>query len=61
LLIRVDYDAILAETVQRVRQFALQSGLKYSPNDLLAHVYTVPSWFDSLQFAAADTGRQAPA
>jgi phenylacetate-CoA ligase len=47
LLIRVDYDAILTDTVQGVRQFALQSGLKYCPNDLLAHVYTVPWWFDS--------------
>ena len=47
LLIRVDYDAILTDTVQGIRQFALQSGLKYCPNDLLAHVYTVPWWFDS--------------
>lgn len=48
LLIRVDYDAILTDTVQGVRQFALQSGLKYRPNDLLAHVYTVPWWFSSV-------------
>lgn len=48
LLIRVDYDAILTDTIQGVRQFALQSGLKYRPNDLLTHVYTVPWWFPSV-------------
>jgi phenylacetate-CoA ligase len=48
LLIRVDYDAILTDTIQGVRQFALQSGLKYCPEDLLTHVYTVPWWFDSI-------------
>jgi phenylacetate-CoA ligase len=48
LLIRVDYDAILTDTIQGVRQFALQSGLKYRPSDLLAHVYTVPWWFPSV-------------
>jgi phenylacetate-CoA ligase len=48
LLIRVDYDAILTDTVQGIRQFALQSGLKYRPDDMLAHVYTVPWWFDSV-------------
>ncbi len=47
LLIRVDYDAILADTIQGIRQFAFQSDLKYGPDDLLAHVYTVPWWFDS--------------
>src|SRR5262249_38268708 len=48
LLIRVDYDAILADTIQGIRQFAFQSDLKYGPADLLAHVYTVPWWFDSV-------------
>jgi phenylacetate-CoA ligase len=48
LLIRVDPDAIVIDTIQGVRQFALQSGLKYGPNDLLAHVYTVPWWFPSV-------------
>ncbi len=48
LLIRVDADAIVTDTIQGVRQFALQSGLKYGPNDLLAHVYTVPWWFPSV-------------
>ena len=46
LLIRVDYDAILTDTIQGVRQFAMQSGNDYRENDLLAHVYTVPWWFD---------------
>ena len=48
LLIRVDYDAILTDTIQGVRQFAMQSGNDYKENDLLAHVYTVPWWFDSI-------------
>ena len=48
LLIRVDYDAILTDTIQGVRQFAMQSGGNYHEADLLAHVYTVPWWFDSI-------------
>lgn len=48
LLIRVDYDAILTDTIQGVRQFAMQSGGNYRESDLLAHVYTVPWWFDSI-------------
>jgi len=48
LLIRVNYDAIITDTIQGIRQFALQSGLKYSPDDLLTHVYTVPWWFPSI-------------
>jgi len=48
LLIRVDYDAVLTDTIQGIRQFALQSGNKYTPENLLAHVYTVPWWYDSV-------------
>jgi phenylacetate-CoA ligase len=48
LLIRVDAEAIVTDTIQGVRQFALQSGLRYGPDDLLAHVYTVPWWFSSI-------------
>ncbi len=48
LLIRVDYDAIITDTIQGVRQFALQSGMKYSASDLLTHVYTVPWWYPSI-------------
>jgi phenylacetate-CoA ligase len=51
LLIRVDYDAILTDTIQGVRQFALQSGFRYGEADLLTHVYTVPWWFSSLDGA----------
>ena len=48
LLIRVDPAAIVTDTIQGVRQMALQSGLKYKPDDLLVHVYTVPWWFPSI-------------
>lgn len=48
LLIRVDPAAIVTDTIQGVRQMALQSGLKYGPDDLLVHVYTVPWWFPSI-------------
>lgn len=48
LLIRVDYDAVITDTIQGVRQFAMQSGGNYRAQDLLAHVYTVPWWFDSI-------------
>lgn len=48
LLIRVDHDAILTDTIQGVRQFVLQSGGRYASDDLLTHVYTVPWWFDSV-------------
>lgn len=48
LLIRVDYDAILTDTIQGIRQFSLQSGGRYRADDLLAHVYTVPWWYDSV-------------
>lgn len=51
LLIRVDHDAILTDTIQGVRQFVLQSGGKYRPDHLLTHVYTVPWWFDSIDGA----------
>jgi phenylacetate-CoA ligase len=48
LLIRVDPSAIVTDTIQSVRQMMLQSGLKYRPDDLLVHVYTVPWWFPSI-------------
>jgi phenylacetate-CoA ligase len=48
LLIRVDFDAIVTDTIQGIRQFALQSGGRYSEQDLLTHVYTVPWWYDSI-------------
>jgi len=49
LLIRVNEDAILSDTVQGVRQFALQSQGLYRPEHMLTHVYTVPWWYDSLE------------
>jgi phenylacetate-CoA ligase len=48
LLIKVNLDAILLDTVQGIRQLWLQSGLKYSRDQLAAHVYTVPWWFESV-------------
>jgi phenylacetate-CoA ligase len=48
LLIRVDYDAIITDTIQGVRQFVMQSGNNYREEDLLTHVYTVPWWYDSI-------------
>jgi phenylacetate-CoA ligase len=48
LLIRVDHDAIVTDSVQGVRQFMLQSAGRYAADDLLTHVYTVPWWFDSI-------------
>ena len=48
LLIRVDEEAILKDTIQGLRQFAYQSGFKYQEEHLLAHVYTVPWWISSI-------------
>jgi phenylacetate-CoA ligase len=48
LLIRVNLDAILIDTLQGVRQFWLQSGLRFGPDDLTAMIYTVPWWFESV-------------
>lgn len=48
LLIRVDEEAILKDTMQGIRQFALQSNFRYKASDLLAHVYTVPWWYNSV-------------
>lgn len=55
LPIRVDLQAIALDTVQGVRQFALQSGLRYQPDHLIAHIYTVPWWIGSIgeQFRSA--------
>ncbi len=39
---------MITDTIQGVRQFAMQSGGNYRAEDLLAHVYTVPWWFDSI-------------
>ena len=49
LLIRVNEEAILTDTIQGVRQFAMQSKGQYRPEHMLTHVYTVPWWYDSLE------------
>jgi phenylacetate-CoA ligase len=46
LLIRVDPQAIITDTLQGLRQFELQTGGNYNPTDTIAHVYTVPWWVD---------------
>ncbi|MFN2477181.1 MAG: phenylacetate--CoA ligase family protein [Chthoniobacterales bacterium] len=48
LLIKVDLNAIVVDTLQGFRAFWLQTGLKYSASHLAAHIYTVPWWFDSV-------------
>jgi len=48
LLIRVDLDAILTDTVQGVRQYWLQSGMKYNRDHVAALIYTLPWWFEAV-------------
>jgi phenylacetate-CoA ligase len=48
LLIKVDLDAIVTDTLQGFRAFWLQTGMKYAADHLAAHIYTVPWWFDSV-------------
>ncbi|MCX7928535.1 MAG: hypothetical protein N2558_02520 [Patescibacteria group bacterium] len=48
LRIYVDPQAIIADTLQGIRQFWLQSGGVYNKYQRVAHVYTVPWWVDSL-------------
>jgi phenylacetate-CoA ligase len=48
LLIKVDMDAIVIDTLQGFRAFWLQTGMKYQPSHLAAHIYTVPWWFESV-------------
>lgn len=48
LLLKVNQEAILVDTVQGVRQFWLQSGLKYNRDHLAAMIYTVPWWFEAI-------------
>lgn len=48
LRIVVDPKAIIIDTIQGIRQFWLQTGGNYYPDDLVAHVYTVPWWVDSI-------------
>ncbi len=48
LLIKVNQEAIFLDTLQGVRQFWLQSGMKYQPRHLLVHIYGIPCWFDRI-------------
>jgi phenylacetate-CoA ligase len=48
LLIKVDLNAIVLDTLQGFRAFWLQTGMKYAASHLAAHIYTVPWWFDSV-------------
>ena len=49
LSIKVDCGAIFVDTLQGVRQLWLQSGLRYRPDHLAAHFYTVPWWFETIE------------
>lgn len=48
LRIKVNYDAIIIDTIQGIRQFWLQSGGKYDQKHLVVFVYTLPWWFGSI-------------
>ncbi len=48
LLIKVDLDAVIVDTLQGVRQFWLQSRGAYRDGQLVVHLYTVPWWFPSV-------------
>lgn len=48
LRILVDPNAIISDTIQGVRQFWLQTGGNYYPDDVVAHIYTVPWWVDNI-------------
>lgn len=48
LRILVDPKAIISDTIQGVRQFWLQTGGNYYPDDVVAHIYTVPWWVDNI-------------
>jgi phenylacetate-CoA ligase len=48
LRIMVDLEAIATDTLQGIRQFSLQSGLRYKASDSVASVYTVPWWTSAI-------------
>ncbi len=48
LQIAVDSEAILIDTLQGIRQFWLQTGGSYDPQDIVVHIYTVPWWVDNV-------------
>ncbi len=48
LHIKVDMDAIVKDTLQGIRQFWLQSGMRHRAHHHTAMIYTVPWWFDAV-------------
>jgi phenylacetate-CoA ligase len=48
LKIMVDLEAIATDTLHGIRQFSLQSGLRYEPSDSVANIYTVPWWTSAI-------------
>ncbi|MBF0442404.1 MAG: phenylacetate--CoA ligase family protein, partial [Oligoflexales bacterium] len=48
LPIKVNLESILKDTLQGVRQFWLQSGMRYGADDMLSMIYTVPWWFENV-------------
>ena len=48
LPIKVNQEAILKDTLQGVRQFWLQSGLKFTAKHMTSMIYTVPWWFETV-------------
>lgn len=46
--IAVSEDAIYKDTLQTVRQFNMQSGQNYKPEDTILYIYTCPWWVDNI-------------
>lgn len=46
--IAVSEEAIYKDTLQTVRQFNMQSGGKYRPEDTILYIYTCPWWVDNI-------------
>lgn len=46
--IAVSEEAIYKDTLQTIRQFNMQSGGKYKPEDTILYIYTCPWWVDSI-------------
>ena len=46
--IAVSEEAIYKDTLQTIRQFYMQSGKKYSPDDKVLFIYTCPWWVDNI-------------
>ena len=44
----LNIDAIYTDTIQGIRQFILQSGKRYSPDDKVLFIYTLPWWINEI-------------